>query len=218
VHGLLRHLEAVDFPAPRLLDVDEQQGVEILSWIEGESGANGWQYVVPEEGLRAYAHFVRGLHDALRGYDAPPDSEWSRGPGGGFVCHGDPGPWNMVFRDGQPFAFIDFDHAHAGTPLDDIVYALEFVAPFRDDDWCLEWGRYAEPPRRGRRIELFCDAYGIHVPADIRKLVHDRQVADTALVRALADQGMHPQVTWVRSGWMDEERARAAWSLSAPLD
>jgi hypothetical protein len=218
VHGLLRHLESVGFPAPRLLDVDEDAGVEVLTWIEGESGGDGWAYVVPEDGLRAYARLLRRYHDAVRDYDAPSASEWSRGPGGGFVCHGDPGPWNVVFRDGEPYAFIDFDHAHAGTPLDDVVYALEFGAPFRYDHECVEQMRYPAPPARGRRVEVFCDAYGIDVPPDVRTLVADRQAADAALVEEIARRGIHPQVTWVRDGFPDVDRARSAWTRSAPLE
>jgi hypothetical protein len=218
VHGVLVHLEAIGFPAPRLLDVDETAGVEVLTWIEGDSGPDGWAYVVPDDGLRDYARFLRRLHDALATYVAPTTSSWSRGVGGGFVCHGDPGPWNAVFRDGAPFALIDFDHAHAGEPLDDVVYALQFCVPFRYDDECVENLRYPEPPKRGRRVEIFCDAYGIDVPPDVRRLVADRQDADATLIEDLAAQGLHPQVTWVRDGMAGEERTRAEWTRSVRLD
>jgi hypothetical protein len=218
VHGVLRHLEALDFPAPRVLDVDLDAGVEVLTWIDGDSGADGWAQVVPEDGLRAYARFLRRLHDALAGYDAPATSSWSRGSGGGFVCHGDPGPWNAVFRDGEPFALIDFDHAHAGAPLDDVAYALQFCAPFRYDDECVEHLRHPAPPKRGRRVEIFCDAYGVDVPQDVRALVAARQEADANLIEDLAAQGVHPQVTWVRDGMPGDERARARWTRSVGLD
>jgi hypothetical protein len=216
VHGLLRHLEAVDFPAPRLLGIDGD--VEVLSWIEGASGRDGWAHVVPEDGLRTYARLLRRYHDAVRDYRPPPDAVWSRDPGTGFVCHGDPGPWNVVFRAGEPYAFIDFDHAHVGTPLDDVGYALEFVAPFRDDEECLQNLRYDAPPRRGRRTAILCEAYGIEVPPDVRMLVADRQERDAALVEELARRGIHPQVTWVRNGLPDVDRARAAWTRSVRLD
>jgi hypothetical protein len=35
VHGLLRHLEAAAFPAPRVVRTEGDS--EVLSWIEGES-------------------------------------------------------------------------------------------------------------------------------------------------------------------------------------
>jgi aminoglycoside phosphotransferase (APT) family kinase protein len=218
VHAVLHHLEAVDFPAPRVLAVDHDAGIEVLTWIEGASGPDGWAYVVPEDGLRDYARFLRRLHDALHDYDAPASSSWSRGVGGGFVCHGDPGPWNAVFRDGQPFALIDFDHAHAGTPLDDVLYALQFCVPFRDDEECVANLRYPAPPKRGRRVEVFCEAYGIDVPPNVRDLVADRQDADATLIEDLAAQGLHPQVSWVRDGAADVDRERARWTRSASFD
>lgn len=218
VHGLLRHLEAVGFPAPRLLDVDEDAGIETLTWIDGESGGAGWAHVVPEDGLRAFARLLRRYHDAVADYRPPSGAEWSRRVGTGFVCHGDPGPWNVVFRDGEPYAFIDFDHAHVGTPLDDVTYALEFTAPFRHDEDCLRDLRYDAPPKRGRRTAIFCDAYGIDVPENVRDLVADRQASDAALVEDLARRGIHPQVTWVRDGFPDVDRARSRWTRSVRLD
>jgi len=40
VHDLLRYLERIDFPAPRLLRAEH--GVETLTWIDGESGPDAW--------------------------------------------------------------------------------------------------------------------------------------------------------------------------------
>lgn len=38
------------------------------------------------------------------------------------MCHRDPGPNNVVFQEGRPYAFIDFDLAAPGAPLEDIGY------------------------------------------------------------------------------------------------
>ncbi len=56
VHGLLTHLEAVDFPAPRLRAVTGDY--EELTWIEGESGPDAWAKVVTEDGLRKWGAYV----------------------------------------------------------------------------------------------------------------------------------------------------------------
>ena len=119
VHELLRYLEAVGFDAtPRVLGID-REGREILSFVPGDSGARGWAYVVPDDGLRAYARLLRRYHDAVRTYLPPPDAIWSRTTGapgpGELVCHGDCGPWNVVWRDGDPVALVDFDHARPGV-------------------------------------------------------------------------------------------------------
>ncbi len=166
VHGLLAHLEAVDFPAPRLRAVTRDY--EELTWIEGESGPDAWSKVVAEDGLGKWAAFLRRYHDAVADYRPPHDAVWSRVAGCGFVCHGDPGPWNTVWLRDEIVAFIDFDHAHPGSPLDDIVYSLEFGAPFRDDATCLADMRYPAPPDRRRRIESSAMRTACQYPPDSR--------------------------------------------------
>jgi Phosphotransferase enzyme family len=103
---------------------------------------------------------------------------WSSGQGicapGEIICHGDFGPWNTVWRDGDIAGLIGWDHARPAPPLFDVAYALEYAAPFRDNEECVRRLRYPAPPDR-RRIEVFCDAYGIAVPADIGALVAKQQ-------------------------------------------
>ncbi len=214
VHDLLRHLEAVDFPAPRLMGIDGD--VELLGWIEGESGPAGWARIVPDPGLRAWASMLRRYHDAVAGYHPPPGSLWSDGSGicvsGKIVCHGDFGPWNGVWRGGRLVGLLDFDHAHPAPKLFDIAYALEYAAPFRDDEECLRWLRYAEPPDRRRRIEIFCEGYGIEVPDNIVEGVAHEQRLILRHCAGLAAKGVEPQATWVRQGYLDTLRARIAWT------
>jgi hypothetical protein len=72
-------------------------------------------------------------------------------------------------------------------------YALEYAAPFRDDSECLRWLRYPHPPGRRRRIEIFCNAYGITVPADITGRVAWQQRLVMQNCQALACQGIEPR-------------------------
>jgi aminoglycoside phosphotransferase (APT) family kinase protein len=219
VHGLLRYLETSGFPAPRVLAVSRP--TEVLSWIPGESGAAGWDRVVPEAGLRRWAAFLRRYHDTVAGYRPPADSVWSSRTGtcgpGEIVCHGDFGPWNAVWRGDEVAGLIDWDHARPAAPLFDVAYALEYAVPFRDDAACTRWLRYPEPPDRRRRAEVFCDAYGIAVPADVTGLVarQQREVMRTCI--ALARRGVEPQATWVRQGYLDEVRDRIEWTESLSL-
>jgi Phosphotransferase enzyme family len=195
VHGLLRHLQAAGFPAPRPLAAEGE--TEILTWVDGESGPVGWAKIVPA------------------------DSVWSSGPGtcapGEIICHGDFGPWNGVWHGGHPVGLIDFDHARPAPPVFDIAYALEYAAPFRDDHECLRWLRYPQPPDRRRRIKIFCDAYGIPVPADITERVAWQQRLVLQNCQALASQGIEPQATWVREGYLDTVRARINWTESLQI-
>jgi hypothetical protein len=219
VHGLLRHLEAAGFPAPRPLGTEGE--TEILTWIDGESGPAGWAKIVPEDGLREWAAFLRRYHDAVAGYRPPPGTLWSSGPGtrapGEIICHGDFGPWNGVWHGQRIAGLIDFDHARPAPPIFDIAYALEYAAPFRDDSECLRWLRYPHPPDRRRRIEIFCDAYGMPVPDDITERIAWQQRLVMQNCQALASQGIEPQATWIRDGYLDTVRARINWSHPGAL-
>jgi len=216
VHDLLRHLETGGFPASRLLGITDD--AELLTWIDGESGPAGWAKIVPESGLQRWAAFLRRYHDAVAGYRPPAGSAWSSGQGtcapGEIICHGDFGPWNGVWRGERIVGLIDFDHARPAPPIFDIAYALEYAAPFRDDEECVRWLRYPHPPDRRRRIEIFCDAYGIPVPADITGRVAWQQRLVLRTCQELARQGIEPQATWVREGHLDTIRVRIDWTES----
>jgi len=219
VHELLRYLETIDFPAPRVVDTDGS--MEVLTWLDGESGAAGWANVVPEEGLRSWARFLRRYHDAVAGFRPSAKSTWSSGPGacgaGEIVCHGDFGPWNGIWVDGEVVGLIDWDHARPAPAMFDVAYALEYVAPFRSDEECVQQMRYSRAPDRRRRIEVFCDAYGMEVPDDVVSVVADQQALTNGLVEQLGARGIEPQATWVRDGHLKELRERVAWTRRVVL-
>lgn len=48
-----------------------------------------------------------------------------------------------MFRNGEPVGLIDFDYARPAPARFDIAYALQYVAPFRDDEDAIEWLRFA---------------------------------------------------------------------------
>src|SRR5687768_12083443 len=137
IHLLLQHLESVGFvAAPRFLGIDDE-GREVLSYVEGICGADGsngpgygahvWAMVVPDDGLTRFARLLREYHDAVAGFTPPTDARWATGGGGAtgpgpgeVICHNDIGPWNVVWRDSTPVCFIDWDYAAPGPPLDDV--------------------------------------------------------------------------------------------------
>ncbi|MFI6575493.1 aminoglycoside phosphotransferase family protein [Nocardiopsis sp. NPDC050513] len=216
VQALLAHLEAVGFPyAPRPLGFDGQ-GREVLSHIDGEAGPAGWARVVDERGLSAFARLLRDYHDATADFSPPSDAAWADGAvefgEGQVVCHGDFGPWNVVWRGDRPVGIIDWDFARPAPRLHDVAYALEYVAPFRDDAECVRWLSFPEPPDRRRRLERFCAAYGLPDTVGVVDTVVDRQRQNIDRVRRLAAQGLEPQATWVREGLLEELGRRLAWS------
>lgn len=219
IHGLLRFLEQADFPASRFVAVDGD--MEVLAWIEGESGPAGWARIVPDDGLRQWGRTLRRLHDTVSTFRPPETSLWSSGSGtcgsGEIICHGDFGPWNGVWLGSELVGLLDWDHARPASPMFDVAYALEYAAPFRDDQECVSWLRYPSAPDRRRRIEIFCDAYGIDTPSSVAELVADQQRRILETSESLAQRGVEPQADWFRSGHGDELRARIAWTESSGL-
>ncbi|MEU6273042.1 aminoglycoside phosphotransferase family protein [Streptomyces populi] len=216
VHGLLRHLEGVGYEqAPRVLGFDEQ-GREVLTWIDGEPGPDGWAKVVSDRGLIAFARLLREYHDAVAGYRPPGTTCWSTktaGPvGDEVICHGDFGPWNVVWCGSRPIGILDWDHARPAQRLHDVAYALEYAAPFRDDAECVRWLRYPRPPDRRSRLEVFAGAYGVTDTAGLVDAVIAVQEEGIDAVRSLAEQGHEPQATWVAEDRLGELRDRVAWS------
>jgi len=216
VHALLLHLESVGFPyAPRFLGIDAD-GREVLSYVEGVSGADGWAPVVDDTGLDAMARLLRDYHHTVRGFDPPRGAGWSTHAGplgdGEVVCHGDFGPWNLVWRGGRPVAILDWDLAWPAPALHDVAYALEYVAPFRDDVECVRWLRHPVPPDRRRRIERFAVAYGLTDTAGLVDAVLAQQELVLARALRLADAGVQPQARQRAAGHYAAVEERIRWS------
>ena len=104
--ALLLHLEAVGFEgAPRFLGVDEQ-GRDVLTFVEGDVPLPPYPpWALTDEALESLGRLLRRFHDATATFDQTsaagwPD-EWSDREGGPVVCHNDLFPENVVFRDGR---------------------------------------------------------------------------------------------------------------------
>ncbi|GLW35863.1 aminoglycoside phosphotransferase family protein [Actinoplanes regularis] len=216
IHELLRHLESVGFPyAPRVLGIDAE-GREVLTYIAGESGGAAWSRVVEDAGLVAMARLLRDYHDAVRGFRPSAAAGWAASTGefgdGHLVCHGDFGPWNLVWRGSQPVGILDWDYAWPAPALHDVAYALEYVTPFRDDGTCLASLSYPAPPDRRRRLERFAEAYGLTTLPDLVDEVIAQQCDVWLRALRLAAEGRQPQVAWQEAGFLDEVAERIRWS------
>ena len=151
VRALLRHLEAVGFTAaPRYRGID-QEGRQILTYVEGWVPHGVEQGRWTDEQLRHAATLLRAFHDATADSALAGNDE--------VVCHNDYAPWNTAFVGGYPAGMIDFDDAHPGPRIRDVAYAL----------WCwLALGSAAVSIReQARRIALMCDAYGLDNRRDL---------------------------------------------------
>ncbi|MGC8487902.1 MAG: aminoglycoside phosphotransferase family protein [Clostridia bacterium] len=216
VHSLLGYLAARGLSAaPRVIGRDGDSR-EVLSFLPGQSGQDGWKQVVSEDGLRAFARLLRRYHDVVADFRPPADLEWSTGARGlnpgDIICHGDFGPWNVVWQEGVPTGLLDWDMAHPAPPEHDILYALEYTAPFRDDEAAVTWHAFPTPPDRRRRVGVFLTAYGHppipHLAAKVAAM--QREVAQHEAY--LAVRGVQPQADLVEQGQLEELERRTRWS------
>lgn len=161
VRELLLWYERVGFDgAPRFLGYDER-GREVLSFIEGEPGFAP----VPssDEVIIGIGQLLRRAHEAQKEF-APP---------GQVVAHMDLFWTNVIFRDGRPFALIDWELACPATRTLEVALAATYWAGIRIDEQLVEWGIPLD--RRGERLRLLCDAYGLD--ADGRASMLDELIA-----------------------------------------
>ena len=215
VHDLLRHLRDQGLTCvPEPLEVAD--GVERLVLVEGESGGDGWRHQHSEAGLRSAAALLRRIHDASLGWTPPLGAVLQEpvtvvGDGDRVWCHGDVGPWNIVWRDGEAVGLIDWDFVHRGPRVDDVAYALQWFTPARADALALDWHHFPEVPDRAARVRAFLDAYGDLPPFDVPETIARRMEATMALELRIARAGTEPQRTWVAEGSQEQSAAEVQW-------
>jgi hypothetical protein len=148
MRDVLVHLERAGFEAaPRWLGVDDQ-GRDVLTWIEGETftergglhpylDAASERVLFDDSQVAAALRLLRRYHDTFEG---------------DVVCHGDFGPWNLVWRERLPAAIIDFDGVYRGDASEDVGYALRMFVGYGLAD--------APPAELVARTVVALDAYG----------------------------------------------------------
>ena len=187
VHAYLHHLEVVGFDgAPRVLGEDEQ-GREVLSFIEGDvlAGGNEWQPGTPtpwpawaqsEVCLVESAKLLRFLHEAASSFVPPKEAMWRQHDCPALahdeiVCHGDVGPHNTVYRTGVPVALIDWDSARPNQPLVEFGDAAWRYVPLGDDAYFAQSG-FGVTPDLAARLAAFARAYGLTRRANVAWSLH----------------------------------------------
>ncbi len=217
VHALLDHLAAAGFSgSPRVLGLDGH--TEVLAYIDGTAATEPVaDWALTDDALSSVASLLRGYHRHVASFD-PSGLTWQRPIPrrwrGTLAAHNDLNPANVIFREGQAVAFIDFDLTAPGTPAWDLAVTACFWAPLRDA---------ADIPdsRRERvlhRYRLLLDGYGAN--ADERRDVAlaagaaNRWIAD--VIEDAAKHG-HPAFgkLWERA--MGMHRRASMW-LSAHTD
>jgi hypothetical protein len=186
IQTYLKYLHAGGFhEAPIPLGYDEQ-GREVLSFVAGDVPQEPLpDYACTDEVLVRLGRLIRRLHDAAVDFTPPIDAVWGGVPGTPgdvvplfdkpeLIAHQDYCPGNVVFRDGLPAAFIDFDLSRPTTRVVDLVNAMYWWTPLMHPSDRPPAMRDADVPAR---VRILADAYG--VTAEQRALI-----VPTALRRA----------------------------------
>ncbi len=186
VHDLLLFLEDQGFPfAPRFFGRDEQ-GRDILSYLEGEMWPDSGSGL-SDELLEQAARAIRCYHDATAGSPLAQGHE--------IVAHHELGPHNTIFQGGHLVGFIDWDDAAPGTRLRDLANAVYNYVDVS------HWANQTAGVQ-ARRIRLMCAAYGWDDPiaivndfeADLQQALRNHEQAG----RAGAIKIFAEEVNWMR--------------------
>ena len=186
VHDLLFFLEDQSFPfAPRFLGRDEQ-GRDILSYLEGENWLESGSGL-SDDLLVQVARTIRQYHDLTAGSPLAQGHE--------IVAHHELGPHNTIFHEEQLVGFIDWDDAAPGTRLRDLANAVYNYVDVS------HWANQ-EASAQARRIHLMCAAYGWDNPlalindfeADLQQALRNHEQAG----RAGAIKIFAEEVDWMR--------------------
>ncbi|MEK4978028.1 MULTISPECIES: aminoglycoside phosphotransferase family protein [Bacillales] len=216
VHSLLRHLKQAGFTSlPDIIDSGRnEEGQETLSYVEGEFVHPGpWS----DEAIVAVGRLLRQLHDASATFSPGPQGVWKPwflrelGDAGVVYSHGDIAPWNMVTRDGMPYALIDWEFAGPVHPLVELARVCWLFPQLHDDDVAERVG-LPDANARARQLRLLVDAYGVE--PSLRTDLLDMIVE--VVVRETAEEAIEQQVSPETEGllWGIAWRARsAAWIL-----
>lgn len=176
LHEYLRSLREAGFdgaPEPKEL----RGGREVLSFVYGDVAVPPYpEWSKTEQALTSVGRLLRRMHDAAASVPIP-EAQWPSefadpGTRNGrdqlILCHNDACLENVVFRDGEAAALIDFDFAAPGRPLWDLAFCAWYWVPMVPGEIRQVEGMDGLDPVS--RLRVLADAYGLD-GADRRSLL-----------------------------------------------
>lgn len=227
IHGLLDHLHATGFDAvPEVvgIEADEMEGFarERLVFIPGEVPIPPFPaWSTTDAVLASIASLLRAYHDACGSFVPPTDATWSdemADPTPGVtpvLCHNDVCPENVVFRDGQAVALLDFEFAAPGRALWDLAAMASMCIPLDTPQDAARSGRGDLDPVA--RLRVVADAYDLHTDQRVELLdVLDERMANGGVfVRRRIEAGEQAFIDmWAAMGGQERYDRRRRWFSS----
>ena len=169
IAALLRALRGAGFdgvPMPIGIDDDGRERLEFIAGDVAVSPYPDWSQ--SDAALASIGRLVRRYHDTVAQLGADLDvglgtDAWNDAladpRGGTVVCHNDLELSNIVFRNGEAVALIDFEFAAPGRPIYDLAHLARLCVPIEHevDRERMGWG----PADHPARLRLLADAYGL---------------------------------------------------------
>lgn len=166
LHAYLRALHDAGFtgvPEPKELHGER----EVLSFVPGDVAVPPYpQWSRGEAELASVGRLLRRMHDVAATVPIP-DAKWpaeftdpEAGSGQHLVlCHNDACLENIVFRDGEAMALIDFDFAAPGRPLWDLAMCAFYWVPMVPE--AIAAVEDFDGMDSAARLRILADAYGL---------------------------------------------------------
>jgi len=215
VHALLTHLHDQGFrysPIPLGLD---DQGREVLTYLDGAPATRPWSAAVrTDDGMAKMAAMIAELRIATTDFPDPDRYPWRTGgaPGDGprTIRHGDVGPWNILWDSGQLVGLIDWDFAEPAPALWDFAQLAWYAVPLdpEPDAW-IGYGFETAPDYRAR-LDIICDAARCS-PAQLLAALHAHLACERDRVLRWGTRGVHPFDSFLERGFVTEIDALIAW-------
>lgn len=213
IHRLLDHLAKAGFEVPRPVGT-VSEGRETLTFVHGDVPVPPYPaWALTDDALETVGVLLRGYHEAVRSFD-PGDLSWSdelRDPGGSdLVCHNDVCLENVVFRNGEAVALLDFDLAAPGRALWDVARTAGMCVPLRPPGDPLPGQDELDP---FARLAKFARAYGVR-PGDAGELVGAIEgvfESGAAFVRRHVERGHEGFLRMVAARGPEADERRMQW-------
>ena len=163
IHRFLRDLRSVGCSGAPLPVEVHSDGTEELLFVEGEVAVPPFPpWVQTDDALTSIVRLMRSVHAASSKVDLGGlswSSEMADPAGGSVVCHNDVCPENVVFREGEAVALLDWDFAAPGRPEFDLAQFARMCVPVDDELSASRLG-FVDADRPAR-LRLVGDSYGL---------------------------------------------------------
>jgi hypothetical protein len=221
VHRFLRALRAAGFdgvPEPVGIEGDRER----LTFVPGDVAVVPFpDWFQADAVLTSVADLLRRFHEASAAFD-PAGGDWSDAmadpAGGTVVVHNDVCPENVVVRDGEAVALIDFDFAAPGRPVHDLAQMVRMCGPVDDDVNAARLGWH--PADRAARARLAADAYGLDATGrqDLLSSLDAAMASSGGFLRRQIEAGhVHFAAMWEEMGGQERfDRRRTWWTGARP--